>query len=73
MSDVFEVGETVIATGFYGHRLTKGKAYVVQKYEAPLHDATFTWPAYVTVLGDDGTPVTGHAHRFRRMEAHAQS
>lgn len=63
MSDpVFTVGQTVVATGLYMHQLTPGKRYVVTKYELPGSDGAFTWPAYVTVFGDFGTPVTGHAY-----------
>lgn len=59
-----KVGETVIATGGYSWHLTKGREYVVTKYEPEFRDTNFTWPAYVTVIGDSGKPVTGHAHRF---------
>ncbi len=61
----FEVGQKVIATGSYGWLLTQGKEYEVIKYEPEVRDPTFTWPAYVTVIGDSGKPVSGHAHRFR--------
>ena len=69
---VFEVGETVVATGSYFWSLTEGKQYVVVKYEPPYRepDLAFTWPAYVTVIGDHGKPVTGHTYRFRRLENH---
>lgn len=67
IEEVFEVGQCVIATCSYGYQLTKGKAYVVTKYEPPYHDGPFTWPAYVTVIGDFGKPVTGHTHRFRKV------
>ena len=63
----FEVGQVVEATGDYGHLLTKGKQYIVTEYQPKQYDPTFTWPAYVTVIGDAGKPVTGHAHRFRAM------
>lgn len=63
----FEVGQEVEATGSYMHQLTKGKKYTVTKYEPeyPEPGIGFTWPAYVTVIGDFGKPVTGHAYRFR--------
>lgn len=70
MSDpVFKVGQTVVSTCHYMHQLTPGKRYVVTKYEPEYPDTNFTWPAYVTVLGDSGTPVTGHTHRFRALAA----
>lgn len=65
---VFEVGQEVIATGGYNWLLTEGKKYVVTKYEPKVYGPTFTWPAYVTVIGDSGKPVTGHTHRFRPLK-----
>lgn len=67
---MFAVGDKVIAVsnGSYNWLLTEGKEYTVVKYEPPHRDPTFTWPAYVTVLGDHGKPVTGHAHRFKHKE-----
>ena len=65
---VFEVGQLVVATGSYNWLLTEGKQYVVIKYEPEQYDPTFTWPAYVTVIGDSGKPVTGHTHRFRALK-----
>ena len=64
----FNVGQLVVATGSYNWLLTKGKQYVVIKYEPAHYDPNFTWPAYVTVIGDSGNPVTGHTHRFRAVE-----
>lgn len=66
---VFKVGQQVIATGGYNWLLTKGKQYEVVRYDDPVRHETFTWPAYVTVIGDDGKPVSGHAHRFRALSA----
>lgn len=67
---VFEVGETVVATCSHAWHITEGKQYVVTKYEPPYPapDIGFTWPAYVTVIGDFGKSVTCHTHRFRRLE-----
>ena len=67
---VFEVGQVVVATGNYSWLLTEGKQYTVTKYEpeCPDHAIGFTWPAYVTVIGDSGKPVTGHTYRFRAVE-----
>jgi hypothetical protein len=61
----FPVGQKVIATGSYNWLLTEGKEYTVTKFEPEDPGPTFTWPAYVTVTGDSGKPVTGHTHRFR--------
>ena len=55
---VFEAGQKVVATGSYNWLLTKGKEYSVVRYEAPVETPTFTWPAYVTVIGDSGREVT---------------
>lgn len=65
---VFVEGQVVEATGGYNWLLTKGKRYVVLKYEPKVHHENFTWPAYVTVMGDHGKPVTGHTHRFRAVD-----
>lgn len=64
---VFQVGQNVVATGGYNWHLTKGKQYKVIDYTAECVTETFTWPVYVTVIGDAGKPVTGHAHRFRAL------
>jgi hypothetical protein len=64
----FRVGQVVVATSNYGGLLTEGKQYVVIKYEDKFYDTNFTWPAYVTVIGDLGKPVTGHTYRFRAVE-----
>ena len=65
---LFEVGQTVVATSGYNWLLTEGKKYVVTAYQPEVRDPTFTWPVYVTVIGDSGKPVTGHAHRFRALK-----
>ena len=64
----FNVGQLVVATGSYTWLLTEGKQYVVINYEPEHYDPNFTWPAYVTVIGDSGKPVTDHTHRFRAVE-----
>lgn len=68
MSKEFKVGQVVVATGHYMHKLTPGKEYTVTGFEPANRMETFTWPAYVTVVGDDGTSVTGHTYRFREVE-----
>mgnify|MGYP000879960009 CR=1 FL=1 len=65
---VFKIGEKVIATGSYNRHLTTGKEYTVTNYEPEYPDDHFTWPAYVTVIGDFGKPVTGHTYRFRKVQ-----
>ena len=65
MSDVFIVGQRVQATGSYMYSLTEGEEYIVVGYEDKLVTPTITFPPYVTVIGDHGKPVTGHAYRFR--------
>lgn len=65
MKNEFFVGQKVIATGSYNWLLTKGKEYRVTKFEPESYMVCFTWPAYVTVVGDNGKPVTGHVHRFK--------
>jgi hypothetical protein len=67
-SNTFEVGETVIATGWYNWSITSGKEYTVTKYQPEMREETFTWPAYVTVIDDTGKPLTGHTYRFKKKE-----
>ncbi len=64
---IFKAGQTVVSIGSYAYLLTEGKQYIVVKYEAECPDLNFTWPAYVTVIGDSGKPVTCHAYRFRAL------
>lgn len=64
---VFSVGQVVVATGSYCWHLTEGKKYTVVDYQPRQVGPTFTWPAYVTVIGDSGKKVTGHTHRFRPL------
>ncbi len=72
-NDTFEKGEKVKALCNYAYQITEGKIYEVVKYEPEYCDrrngAWFTWPAYLTVIGDDGEPITGHAHRFTKLNA----
>ena len=65
---VFVVGDVVIATGTYMHQITEGMEYIVTDYQPQDYTPTFTWPAYVTVIGNFGTPVTGHTHRFTKKQ-----
>lgn len=68
MADIkFEVGQVVVATSSYNWLLTEGKKYTVVEYQEEQHTPTFTWPAYVTVIGDSGKKVTGHTYRFRAV------
>lgn len=68
MSEVFKEGQVIEAVGSYCHSITKGKKYVVLEYTPPVTTPTFTWPAYVTVLGDLGERVTAHTYRFKPLE-----
>jgi len=51
----------------YENHLTKGKEYIVVEYDPPCHCENFTFPAYVTVIGDHGKPTNAHAHRFEEV------
>ena len=68
MSQVFEVGDRVVAHCHYMWSLTPGKVYTVTEFTPELVGPTFTWPAYVTVIGDLGRPVTAHWYRFKPEE-----
>lgn len=67
MTAAFEIGQEVIATGTYMHQITEGARYVVTGTTPKLVTPTFTFPEYVTVTGNFGTPVTGHTHRFKAV------
>lgn len=67
--EVFEIGQRVVATCNYMHQITEGKEYVVTGYTPRLVTPTFTWPAYVEVTGNFGTPVSGHTHRFKNTNS----
>jgi hypothetical protein len=60
----FRVGQRVVATGDYNRLLTKGHVYTVVGCIAPVVLPDFTFPPYVTVIGDHGRQVTGHTYRF---------
>ena len=60
------VGEVLVATGRSYPGLTEGKEYTVVRYQPRDVTPHFTFPPYITVIGDQGVPVTGHCHRFRR-------
>ena len=64
---VFEVGEKIICTGSHGYALTAGKEYEVLEYDEKIehYGIGFTWPAYVTVMGDDDKKAFCHARRFK--------
>lgn len=66
----FNVGQTVISVCGYNWLLTKGKEYTVIKVEPECRsdNGSFTWPEYVTVIGDFGEPVTGHTYRFKAKD-----
>ena len=64
---VFTIGQEVIATTNYAYKITEGKKYIVVDYSPEVYDvgANFRFPAYITVIGDTNTPVTGYAYRFK--------
>lgn len=70
---VFKLGQRVQATGPYMWSLTEGREYIVLAYEDPVVTPTFTFPAYVTVMGDLGKLVTGHTYRFRAIPEDSQT
>ena len=67
---VFKKGEKIVCVNPHGYpRLTEGKTYKVEAYEAECAgSAYFTWPAYVTVRDDGGKLSSGHATRFKKAE-----
>lgn len=65
---VFEVGDVVVSVCSGKRSLTRGKQYVVVKYEPRFPDTYFTWPAYVTVVDDDGNRTAYHTYRFKKVE-----
>ena len=68
---VFTVGQQVVARfiGGYANHLTEGKVYTVTVYDPPTPtEVGFTFPAYVTVIGDWGKPVQSHTYRFHAAE-----
>lgn len=62
----FTVGQRVVATGNLDceKHLTIGKAYVVTKFEPESRLGPLFWPAYATVIGDQGKEVQVNAGRF---------
>ena len=65
---VFEVGDVVVCVAPYRYAFTLGKQYTVLKYEPQYPDTNYTWPAYVTVTGDNGKEAVCHARRFKKVE-----
>lgn len=65
---VFEVGDVVECVYADGYHFKIGKQYTVLKYEPRYPDTNFTWPAYVTVTGDNGKEAICHARRFKKVE-----
>lgn len=65
---VFHVGQRVKCTGGYSWLLAEGKEYTAIRYEKGERVNGYQWPAYVTVTGDAGKPVTGHTHRFKAID-----
>jgi len=66
----FTIGQTVAGAYVQGYEnhLTAGKRYVVTDYSpAERTEIGFTFPAYVTVIGDSGRPVTAHTYRFKAI------
>jgi hypothetical protein len=68
MDAVFEIGQTVVAACDYAHQVVEGRRYRVVGYQPKCPTPNFTWPAYVTVIGDNGGKVTAHTHRFRALK-----
>lgn len=71
---VFTPGQVVVATHVngYEYKLTEGKQYTVVDYSVPYTaENGFTFPAYVTVIGDRGKEVVSHAYRFAAVEGGA--
>lgn len=68
MSCTFQPGQVVVATGSYAHQIIEGKRYTVIGSTPRLVTPTFTWPEYVTVMGDFGKQVEGHTWRFRPLK-----
>lgn len=48
--------------------LTEGKEYDVVELIPRLITTHFTFPRYVSVIGDFGKTCTGHAYRFETIE-----
>lgn len=69
MKPVFTSGQVIVATCNYANQITEGKQYKVTKYQAEDAQPHFTWPAYVSVMGDLGTEVTAHTHRFKPVDS----
>ncbi len=63
--EVFTVGQRVVAISSFEWYLTEGREYRVVEYIPRLPLERFTFPAYVTVVGDHGKNITVHAWRFR--------
>jgi len=53
-------------SGYYN--LTEGKQYNLVEYIPPFSDSGFTFPAYVTLLDDNGKTTQCHAHRFKTLD-----
>ena len=69
MEEPFKEGDKVICLGRGGvNWLREGSMYTVVAYEAQYEATNFTWPAYLTVINDEGKAATYHAHRFRKVE-----
>lgn len=61
----FKPGDIVVCVASRSYMLTTGKQYTVVWYEPECSVPTYTWPAYVTVIGDEGKATTGRAYRFK--------
>lgn len=67
----FKVGDKVIATqaiGGYQYHLTPGKVYTVTNFQPQNVTPNFTFPEYVSVIGNMGKEVTAHTYRFQLAE-----
>jgi hypothetical protein len=62
----FEVGALVKCVYSHGYgALTEGRTYTVTEVEEPVRHNYFTFPEYVSVIGDHGKTITAYPHRFR--------
>ena len=62
-----QVVVAVVVRG-YEHFLTEGKEYKVLEYTPKQYvpdSGGFSWPAYLTVLDDNGRETSCHASRFK--------
>ena len=65
---MFKPDDSIVCSRPHDYSFTMGKTYTVVEYSPKWHDnetpGGFTWPAYVTVIDDEGKRATCHADRF---------